>query len=190
MSSPSERLEKLIDKLNLNTRSFAIELGYSRADSIYAIFKRNSKISNSLLNKIYYRFPQVNKDWLLTGHGAIFNTDTASSDDLTVTAKQVIDKLENQAENITSKIKTQTEYTLNTLIVPKMLRHDLVTKADSLLNELGTFLNEFKIIKTEISEMKTDIVKIHGKITSIEFMETIKAIEEQAKKANGGIDLN
>jgi hypothetical protein len=94
MSNPSQRLESLIGKLNLNTRSFAIELGYSRADSIYAIFKRNSKISNTLLNKISNRFPQVNKDWLLTGHGTMFNTTTASSDDLTVTAKQVLDKLE------------------------------------------------------------------------------------------------
>ena len=190
MSHPSERLESLIEKLNLNTRSFAIELGYSRADSIYAIFKRNSKISTSLLNKICNRFTQVNKDWLLTGQGTMFNTATASSDDLTVTAKQVIDKLDSQAENITSRIKTQTEDTLNTLIVPKMLRHDLVTKADFLLNELGTFLNEFKIIKTELSEMKDDIEKIHGKITSIEFIETVKIIEEQTKKENGGIDLN
>ena len=94
MSHPSQRLESLIGKLNLNTRSFAIELGYSRADSIYAIFKRNSKISNTLLNKISNRFPQVNKDWLLTGHGTMFTTTTASSDDLTVTAKQVLDKLE------------------------------------------------------------------------------------------------
>ena len=94
MSNPSQRLESLIGKLNLNTRSFAIELGYSRADSIYAIFKRNSKISNTLLNKISNRFPQVNKDWLLTGHGTMFTTTTASSDDLTVTAKQVLDKLE------------------------------------------------------------------------------------------------
>ena len=94
MSHPSERLESLIGKLNLNTRSFAIELGYSRADSIYAIFKRNSKISNTLLNKISNRFPQVNKDWLLTGHGTMFNTATTYSDDLTVTAKQVLDKLE------------------------------------------------------------------------------------------------
>ena len=98
MSSPSERLEKLIDKLNLNTRSFAIELGYTRADSIYAIFKRNSKISTSLLNKICNRFSQVNKDWLLTGQGTMFNTASTSSDDLTVTAKQSIDGIVSELE--------------------------------------------------------------------------------------------
>lgn len=92
MSTHAERLESLINKLNLNARSFAIELGYSRADSIYAIFKRNSKISNSLLNKICNRFPQVNREWLMTGFGSMFTKQ--QDDDLTVTAKQVIDKLE------------------------------------------------------------------------------------------------
>ena len=92
MSTHAERLESLINKLNLNARSFAIELGYSRADSIYAIFKRNSKISNSLLNKICNRFPQVNREWLMTGFGSMFIKQ--QDDDLTVTAKQVIDKLQ------------------------------------------------------------------------------------------------
>jgi len=92
MSTHAERLESLINKLNLNARSFAIELGYSRADSIYAIFKRNSKISNSLLNKICNRFPQVSREWLMTGFGSMFTKQ--QDDDLTVTAKQVIDKLQ------------------------------------------------------------------------------------------------
>jgi len=189
MSHPSERLSLLINTLSLNVNSFSTECGYSSSTTIWRIINDNKKPSKPTIDKICARFKNVNKEWLLTGQGSMF-FNQESFDDLTVTAKQVIDKLENQSENITSKIKTQTEDTLNTLIVPKMLRHDLVTKADSLLNELSTFLNEFKIIKTEISEMKTDIVKIHGKITSIEFMETIKAIEEQSKKANGGIDLN
>lgn len=190
MSHPSERLSLLINTLSLNVNSFSTECGYSSSTTIWRIINDNKKPSRPTLDKICARFKNVNKEWLLTGQGTMFNTATASSDDLTVTAKQVIDKLDSQAENITSKIKTQTEDTLNTLIVPKMLRHDLVTKADFLLDELGNFLNEFKIIKTELSEMKDDIEKIHGKITSIEFMETVKIIEEQTKKENGGIDLN
>jgi len=71
-----------------------------------------------------------------------------------------------------------------------MLRHDLVTKADLLLDELGGFLNEFKDLKSELSEMKEDILNIYGKITNISFIETVKAIEEKTKKENGGIDMN
>lgn len=91
---PNSRLEGLIKALNLNPRQFAVELGYQQATTIYNIIKRNSTPSKPTINKICDRFPQVNKDWLLTGHGTMFNTTTASSDDLTVTAKQVLDKLE------------------------------------------------------------------------------------------------
>ena len=103
MSTHAERLQSLINKLNLNTRSFSIELGYTRADSIYAIFKRNSKISNSLLNKICNRFPQVNREWLMTGFGSMFTTQ--ENDDLTVTAKQVIDNLKENTESLKNEIK-------------------------------------------------------------------------------------
>tara|TARA_R100001480_G_scaffold30699_1_gene41678 strand:+ start:123 stop:536 length:414 start_codon:yes stop_codon:yes gene_type:complete len=103
MSTHAERLQSLINKLNLNPRSFSIELGYTRADSIYAIFKRNSKISNSLLNKICNRFPQVNREWLMTGYGSMFTTQ--ENDDLTVTAKQVIDNLKENTESLKNEIK-------------------------------------------------------------------------------------
>lgn len=189
MSHPSERLSLLINTLSLNVNSFSTECGYSSSTTIWRIINDNKKPSKPTLDKICARFKNVNKEWLLTGQGSMFLTKEFS-DDLTVTAKQVIDKLDSQAENITSKIKIQTEDTLNTLIVPKMLRHDLVTKADFLLNELGGFLNEFKIIKEEFTRMKNDIEVIHSKITNIEFIETVKAIEHQTKKENGGIDLN
>ena len=155
MSHPSERLESLIGKLNLNTRSFAIELGYSRADSIYAIFKRNSKISNTLLNKISNRFPQVNKDWLLTGHGTMFTTTTASSDDLTVTAKQILDK-----------------------VLPLAPPIELIHNLEQTMIKVEGFLNKFKQTQKEIEA-------IHEKITSIEFLEALKLIREKKKERNG-----
>ena len=155
MSHPSERLESLIGKLNLNTRSFAIELGYSRADSIYAIFKRNSKISNTLLNKISNRFPQVNKDWLLTGHGTMFNTTTASSDDLTVTAKQIFDKF-----------------------LPLTPDPKTIINLEQTMIKVEGFLNKFEQTQKEIEA-------IHEKITSIEFLEALKLIREKKKERNG-----
>ena len=190
MNNHAKRLVDLIDELNLNTRSFAITCGFSQPTTIYSVIKNNSKLTKNTLDKICNRFPEVNRNWLLTGLGKMFNETNATSDDLTVTAKQVIDNIENQIQELTSKIKSQTEESLNTLIVPKMLRHDLVTKADGLLDELGGFLNEFKELKKELTEMKEDILNIYGKITNISFIETVKAIEEKTKKENGGIDMN
>ena len=105
----NNRLQGLINALNLNPRSFAIELGYEQATTIYNIIKRQSNPSRSTLDKICNRFPQVNREWLLTGQGTMFNTPTASSDDLTVTAKQVLDRLEPMLKNDFKKIAKEIE---------------------------------------------------------------------------------
>ena len=105
----NNRLQGLINALNLNPRSFAVELGYEQATTIYNIIKRQSTPSRSTLDKICNRFPQVNREWLLTGQGTMFNTPTASSDDLTVTAKQVLDRLEPMLKNDFKKIAKEIE---------------------------------------------------------------------------------
>ena len=105
----NSRLLDLINALNLNPRSFAIECGYNQATTFYSIIKRNAKPSASTLNNICNRFPQVNREWLLTGQGSMFNTSTASSDDLTVTAKQVLDRLEPMLKNDFNKIAKEIE---------------------------------------------------------------------------------
>ena len=103
MSTHAERLQSLINKLNLNPRSFAIQCGYSQATTIYSIIKRDAKPTSSTLDKICNRFPQVNKEWLMTGYGSMFTTQ--ENDDLTVTAKQVIDNLKENTESLKNEIK-------------------------------------------------------------------------------------
>ena len=93
MSHPSERLSLLINTLSLNVNSFATECGYSSSTTIWRIINDNKKPSKPTLDKICARFKNVNKEWLLTGQGSMF-LKSASFDDLTVTAKQVLDKLE------------------------------------------------------------------------------------------------
>ena len=93
MSHPSERLSLLINTLSLNVNSFATECGYSSSTTIWRIINDNKKPSKPTIDKICARFKNVNKEWLLTGQGSMF-FNKESSDDLTVTAKQVLDKLE------------------------------------------------------------------------------------------------
>ena len=93
MSHPSERLSLLINTLSLNVNSFATECGYNSSTTIWRIINDNKKPSKPTLDKICARFKNVNKEWLLTGQGSMF-LKSASFDDLTVTAKQVLDKLE------------------------------------------------------------------------------------------------
>lgn len=93
MSHPSERLSLLINTLSLNVNSFSTECGYSSSTTIWRIINDNKKPSKPTLDKICARFKNVNKEWLLTGQGSMFS-NKESFDDLTVTAKQVLDKLE------------------------------------------------------------------------------------------------
>tara|TARA_E500000178_G_C16972773_1_gene731788 strand:+ start:509 stop:985 length:477 start_codon:yes stop_codon:yes gene_type:complete len=152
---PNSRLEGLIKALNLNPRQFAVELGYQQATTIYNIIKRNSTPSKPTIDKICDRFPQVNKDWLLTGHGTMFNTTTASSDDLTVTAKQIFDKF-----------------------LPLTPDPKTIINIEQTMIKVKGFLNQFEQTQKEIEA-------IHEKITSIEFLEALKLIREKKKEKNG-----
>ena len=151
----NNRLQGLISALNLNPRQFAVELGYEQATTIYNILKRQSTPSRSTLDKICNRFPQVNREWLLTGQGSMFNTPTASSDDLTITAKQVIDHISR--------------------LIPDL----------SLVEKFAQELSEIKNLKLQINQLKKESAEIHEKITSIEFLEALKLIKEKKKEKNG-----
>jgi len=105
MSSHSNRLQELLDSLSLNPRSFALELGMDRATTIYNIFNRDAKISKKLLDKICTRFTQVNREWLMTGHGSMYLGSTALEDELTVTAKQVLEVLNPKIDQLIKEIE-------------------------------------------------------------------------------------
>jgi predicted transcriptional regulator len=139
MNHPSERLSELINSLSLNINSFSNECGYPSSATIWRIIEQKKKPSNPTINKICNRFPQVNREWLLTGYGEMFvNQQTEYSEDLTVTAKQVIDT-----------------------IVPKMLKVGLVEKAEFLISKLEGTLSSFELISENIK-------KVTERLTSIE----------------------
>ena len=169
MNHPSERLSELINSLSLNINSFSSECGYPSSATIWRIIEQKKKPSNPTINKICNRFPQVNREWLLTGYGEMFTSQkTEYSDELTVTAKQVIDT-----------------------ILPKMLRHDLVTKAEILIEELHKTVLRFNIVESAIELQNQKLEAIHKKINSMESMQAIEIIKQAKKKdKNGGLDLN
>ena len=103
MSTPAQRIDLLINALNLNINSFSKECGYPTSATIWRLINEGAKPSNPTLNKICNRFPQVNREWLMTGYGSMFTTQ--ENDDLTVTAKQVIDKLENEVKYLKNELK-------------------------------------------------------------------------------------
>ena len=103
MSTPAQRIDSLINALNLNINSFSKECGYPSSATIWRLINEGAKPSTPTLNKICNRFPQVNREWLMTGYGSMFTTQ--ENDDLTVTAKQVIDKLQANTESLENEIQ-------------------------------------------------------------------------------------
>lgn len=68
------RYQLLIDALKYDSiRKFAIEIKISPS-TITAAISRNTGVTLAAAAKIKKRFPQVNKDWLLTGQGDMFTT--------------------------------------------------------------------------------------------------------------------
>ena len=103
MSSPAQRINTLIKSLNLNINSFSKECGYPSSATIWRLINEGAKPSAPTLNKICNRFPQVNREWLMTGYGSMFTKQ--ENEDLTVTAKQVIDNLKENTESLKNEIK-------------------------------------------------------------------------------------
>ena len=68
----SNRLELIINELQLSPLAFAKKLGYSRADKIYNILNNKNKPSFDILADITINFENVNLKWLLTGEGQPF----------------------------------------------------------------------------------------------------------------------
>ncbi|GAA4448844.1 hypothetical protein GCM10023189_07320 [Nibrella saemangeumensis] len=68
------RLQQLIDALDISVLEFARKLGERRGEKIYHILHGRMKPRFDTLQKILIVFPQVNGDWLLRGEGLMFRT--------------------------------------------------------------------------------------------------------------------
>ena len=67
-------IEKLLLHLGMKAGSFSKKLGYDRPQKIYDIQKGKTKyISVEVAEDIIKAFPNINKVWLLTGEGEMFN---------------------------------------------------------------------------------------------------------------------
>ncbi len=69
----NNRIELIIEKMNLSSSQFADEIGVARAIISHLITGRN-KPSLDVVRKILLRFPQINPDWLLTGKGDFYRS--------------------------------------------------------------------------------------------------------------------
>lgn len=68
--TPPQIIEALADYLKISVAELSQKAGYERAQSFYDVLNGKTKnISPKMANNIVSAFPEINKDWLLTGNG-------------------------------------------------------------------------------------------------------------------------
>ena len=75
----SQRIALLIKELDHTKNSFSNAIGLSNNVTIGRIINENRKPSFEVLQKILLTFNNVNANWLLTGKGEIFLSNTKNS---------------------------------------------------------------------------------------------------------------
>jgi len=96
MNSIPNRIELIIKYYNMSYNSFAKSLGLANGTGIKTMIDNNRNPQNQTLNKIVNTYPEIDMNWLRTGAGKMIIGDKTDirEDDLTVTAKQILKKLE------------------------------------------------------------------------------------------------
>lgn len=68
-----ERIQKLIDEKLMTQNAFAESIGIS-SDTLYNFLHGTGKRHEKIVRGILTAYPEVNRDWLLTGRGEMYNS--------------------------------------------------------------------------------------------------------------------
>ena len=71
--SDSERIKKVLDHANMSASRFAKHIGLKTPQNIYDIQRGKHGISKLVAEKITAKYLNINRIWLLTGEGEMFN---------------------------------------------------------------------------------------------------------------------
>ena len=75
-----ERIQAMIEYYGLNPQRFAARIGAKTKQSIYnLLYGQTRTLSEAMQDKICVAFPEVNRDWLMTGNGKMLITNVDDS---------------------------------------------------------------------------------------------------------------
>tara|TARA_B110000967_G_C18896445_1_gene571022 strand:+ start:2820 stop:3344 length:525 start_codon:yes stop_codon:yes gene_type:complete len=157
MNNYSSRIKEIINANNLSVIDFCKLIGLNSPTTIHLILKENRKPSTKTVDRILGAFPDYTKDWLLYGIEAKKNV---YSDDLTVTAQQVISYFE----------KKQVE-------IEKSFYENSVEALHALSNAVD---DEAQKVNDSAEEVKLSLVELQNRLTEME--RYIFLLEKDAKK--------
>ena len=93
-----ERVLQFIEYTGLNKASFEKMVGLSNG----AVDKMGAKTRHSTVDKISKTFPEINRDWLMTGKGNMLN-EGASNNGVVEISAEAWNVIKKQADSLASK---------------------------------------------------------------------------------------
>ena len=114
--SIAKRVDQLINHYNMSYNSFARSIGMSNGTAIKKMVDYDRNPQNKTLNRICETYPKISYDWLRTGEGEMTieqSIDIFNEENLTVTAKQIIDRLEFDKGYYDNKLKEDRKHYAN-----------------------------------------------------------------------------
>uniref|UniRef100_UPI0037DDB4DB hypothetical protein n=1 Tax=Zhouia sp. PK063 TaxID=3373602 RepID=UPI0037DDB4DB len=90
MAKAIDRILYLIKSMGLSARQFDLSIGASNGYTLRMI-KNNASVGSDVLEKIIEKYPHVNVNWLITGRGEMFysNTSISEMDKESISAKEI-----------------------------------------------------------------------------------------------------
>ncbi len=157
MDNYSSRIKKILNDKQLSVIDFCRIIGLNSPSTIHTMIKENRKPSTKTVDRILGAFPDYTKDWLLYGIEA---KKDVYSDDLTVTAQQIIGYFEKK------QIEIENSFYENSVEALHALRDSVDDEAQK--------------VNDSAEEVKLSLVELQKRLTEME--RYIFILEKDAKK--------
>lgn len=188
----SERLSQLVAHYGINLTEFSKKLGLNNSVTISKIINQNRKPSSKTIGRIIKAFPEINYDWLINGKGDMLKTtqtNYSDPDDLTATAKQVIDYLQisykTGIEDRIIKSQTQSIKDIETNLMSILYegKDDLNNAAKAREKILKNYIEKInKVLDKKIDYLNKKLENIDFTIEEIEKYNLIEEVRKEDKQ--------
>jgi transcriptional regulator with XRE-family HTH domain len=145
MSNYSSRIKQIINDKELSVSDFCKLIGLNSPTTIHLLIKENRKPSSKTVDRILEAFPQYTKDWILYG---IEEQKKIDDDDLTVTAKQVINYIDKKEIIINNNL---VEYELKVI---NSVMNKMDEEAQFIKDISGTVSTSLSDLQNRIEQME------------------------------------
>ena len=188
----SERLSQIVAHYGINLTEFSKKLGLNNSVTISKIINQNRKPSSKTIGRIIKAYPEINYDWLINGNGEMLKTtqtNYSDPDDLTATAKQVIDYLQisykTGIEDRIIKSQTQSIKDIETNLMSILYegKDDLNNAAKAREKILKNYIEKInKVLDKKIDYLNKKLENIDFTIEEIEKYNLIEEVRKEDKQ--------